>query len=86
MDGSGESLYGRVTGYRTDSESACLACSWDETVWHEVSLESGGTSCALLAGLEHQTVPTLAVPGMGMLVASVAVIQAVRVLAGRWSG
>ena len=47
MDGTGESLYGRVTGYRTDGESALpgLQLGWKRS-GHEVSLESGGTSCA----------------------------------------
>jgi molybdopterin/thiamine biosynthesis adenylyltransferase len=80
LDGTGQSLYGVVRGFDTAAGSACLACSWDAENWDALQQEQGDSGCAALVAAAQATPPTLALPGLGDIVAGLGVVQIVRVM------
>jgi hypothetical protein len=83
LDGSGRSLYGRVSGHNAASGGSCTTCGWDDETWTAVSREAGGSGCAALAAARPEAPATLALPGLADVVAGIATVQAVRLLLGR---
>jgi molybdopterin/thiamine biosynthesis adenylyltransferase len=81
LDGSGQSLYGRVSGLAGNHETACLACGWDDSNWQEVADETPA-ACRALWNKPATVAPTLALPGLSDMVAGLAGVQATRLLLG----
>lgn len=79
LDGTGQSLYGRVSGFNPARGTACLCCGWDDSNWQDVQAEQGAAGCAALAG-QPEAPPTLTLPGLAEIVAGLGIVQAVRLL------
>jgi len=86
LDGTGHSLYGRVSGFDVRHGTACLGCGWDDDNWNIVNHEQGGSGCAVLAATAPELPSTLALPGLAEAVAGLATIQAIRILLGEEAG
>jgi molybdopterin/thiamine biosynthesis adenylyltransferase len=86
LDGTGQSLYGRVSGFDVRHGTACLGCGWDDENWNIVNREQGGSGCAVLAATAPELPSTLALPGLAEAVAGLATIQSTRTLLGDEAG
>ncbi len=82
LDGSGNSLYGRVSGFDAGHGTACYCCGWDQENWDMLSREEGVSGCAALVAVTPDAPATLALPGLAESVAGLSVIQAIRFLLG----
>jgi molybdopterin/thiamine biosynthesis adenylyltransferase len=80
LDGTGNSLYGRVSGFDTGHGTACLGCGWDDHNWEIVNREQEGSGCAALAASAPEAPSTVALPGLAECVAGLGAIQAIRIL------
>lgn len=86
LDGTGQTLIGRVAGFDPASGGSCLTCGWDDLTWAEVSGEAGGAGCAALAAERPEAPATLALPGLADVVAGIAAVQVARLLLGTERG